>query len=160
MHRHAGARAAAAIALVLATGCAMRVTGVVRDASTGSPIEGAVLSANDGRNRLGTTGPSGRYAVKTDWKPSTLVVCASGYVTTTVAVPDSERFPVVHIDLERAFAVADNRQVTTCHPIAQRLAEDRAWMRARQPSADGFTSGERSPTTKTGARDDASSGRP
>lgn len=108
MHRDAGVVAITSIALlVLATGCAMRVTGVVRDASTGIPIGGAVLTANDGRDRLSTSDPSGRYAVKTDWEPSTLVVSAPGYVTKSVTVPDTQRFPVVYIDLERAFAAAD-----------------------------------------------------
>jgi hypothetical protein len=88
--------------LVLSTGCAMRVTGVVRDGSTGSAIGGAVLTANDGRNRLTTTDPAGRFAVKTDWRPSTLAVSAPGFVTTTVQVPDSHRFPVVDIDLQRS----------------------------------------------------------
>lgn len=88
--------------LVLSTGCAMRVTGVVRDGSTGSAIGGAVLMANDGRNRLTTTDPAGRYAVKTDRRPSTLVVSAPGFVTTTVQVPDSQRFPIANIDLQRS----------------------------------------------------------
>jgi hypothetical protein len=88
--------------LVLSTGCAMRVTGVVRDGSTGSAIGGAVLTANDGRNRLTTTDPAGRYAVKTDRRPSTLAVSAPGFVTTTVQVPDSQRFPVANIDLQRS----------------------------------------------------------
>jgi Carboxypeptidase regulatory-like domain/Short C-terminal domain len=88
--------------LVLSTGCAMRVTGVVRDGSTGSAIGGAVLTANDGRNRLTTTDPAGRFAVKTDRRPSTLAVSAPGFVTTTVQVPDSQRFPVANIDLQRS----------------------------------------------------------
>ena len=41
--------------LRLSTGCAMRVTGTVRDASTGNALSGAVLTAADGRNRLSTT---------------------------------------------------------------------------------------------------------
>src|SRR5215813_13333246 len=75
--------------LLLSTGCAMRVTGTVRDASTGNAIGGAVLTAADGRNRLSTTDPSGRYAVKTDWRPTNLMVSAPGFVTTTVPVSDS-----------------------------------------------------------------------
>jgi hypothetical protein len=92
--------------LVLSTGCAMRVTGIVRDGSTGNAIGGAVLTANDGRNRLSTTDPQGRYAVKTDWQPSTLMVSAPGFVTTTVGVPGSQRFPVVSIDLQRSLPAA------------------------------------------------------
>jgi len=92
--------------IVIATGCAMLVTGIVRDASTGIPIGGAVLTASDGRNRLSTSDPNGRYAVKTDWEPSTLLVSAPSYVTTSIAVPGSQRFPVVNVDLDRAFAVA------------------------------------------------------
>jgi hypothetical protein len=92
--------------LLLSTGCAMRVTGIVRDGSTGNAIGGAVLTASDGRNRLSTTDPHGRYVVKTDWQPSNLVVSAPGYVTTTVAVPGSHRFPVVNVDLERSLSAA------------------------------------------------------
>ena len=97
-----GPRTAFFALVVLSTGCAMRVTGVVRDGSTGGAIGGAVLTANDGRNRLATTDPAGRYAVKTDRRPSTLAVSAPGFVTTTVQVPDSQRFPVVNVDLQRS----------------------------------------------------------
>ena len=84
----------------------MRVTGIVRDASTGNAIGGAVLTAADGRNRLSTTDPSGRYAVKTDRRPTNLMVSAPGFVTTTVAVSDSNRYPVVNVDLQRSVPVA------------------------------------------------------
>jgi hypothetical protein len=92
--------------LLLSTGCAMRVTGTVRDASTGNAVGGVVLTAADGRNRLSTTDPSGRYAVKTDWRPTNLMVSAPGFVTTTVAVSDSNRYPVVNVDLQRSVPVA------------------------------------------------------
>ena len=88
--------------LTLSMGCAMRVTGVVRDSSTRTPIGGAVLTANDGRKRLSTTDPNGNYAVKTDWRRSSLLVSAPGYSTTTVPVPDSSRFPVVDVYLDPA----------------------------------------------------------
>lgn len=94
------------VLLAMSTGCAMRVTGVVRDGSTGIPIGGAVLTAEDGRNRMSTTDPHGRYAVKTDWEPTKLVVSAPGYVTTTVAVPDTDQVPVVNVDLERSMPAA------------------------------------------------------
>ena len=92
--------------LLLSTGCAMRVTGMVRDASTGTAIGGAVLSAADGRNRLSTTDPSGRFAVKTDRRPTNLMVSAPGFVATSVAVSGSSRFPVVNVDLQRSVPVA------------------------------------------------------
>jgi hypothetical protein len=100
--------------LLLSTGCAMRVTGTVRDAATGTAIGGAVLTAADGRNRLSTTDPSGRYAVKTDWRPTNLMVSAPGFVTTTVAVPDTNRYPVINVDLQRFVPVA-------AAPIVSRL---------------------------------------
>lgn len=87
---------------LLGTGCAMRVTGVVRDAATGAPIAGALLSADDGRGRVGASDHGGRYAVKTDWEPTTLVVTAPGYRSTTVPVPGDERYPVVDVELQRA----------------------------------------------------------
>lgn len=97
---------AAAAALALSTACAMRITGTVRDATSGQPIGGAVLSASDGRNRVSTTDPAGSFAVKTDRNPTNLTVSAPGYETTTVVVPDDDRYPVVHVDLQRAFPVA------------------------------------------------------
>jgi hypothetical protein len=108
---------------VLSTGCAMRVTGVVRDGSTGSAIGGAALTANDGRNRLTTTDPAGRYAVKTDRRPSTLAVSAPGFVTTAVQVPASQRFPVVDVDLQRLVPGANAPVVSqvdrgTSRPVA------------------------------------------
>jgi Carboxypeptidase regulatory-like domain/Short C-terminal domain len=110
------ARSLVLAGIILTTGCAMRVTGVVRDVSTGAPIGGVVLTANDGRNRLSTSDPSGRYAVKTDRQPSTLVASAPGYVTRTVAVPGTQRYPVVTIDLERASPVTGSAVYAT--PLA------------------------------------------
>jgi hypothetical protein len=94
---------AAVVALSLATACAMRITGTVRDATSGQPIGGAVLSANDGRSRLSTTDPTGGYAVKTNRRPTNLTVSAPGYETTTVVVSDAYRYPIVDVDLTRAF---------------------------------------------------------
>lgn len=87
--------------LLLGTSCAMRVSGVVRDATTGVPIGGAVLTANDGRSRLVTTDPAGRYGVKTTWKDTTLTVSAPGYQTKTVRVAGNTRYPIVFVDLQR-----------------------------------------------------------
>jgi hypothetical protein len=105
--------------LLLSTGCAMRVTGIVRDGSTGHAIGGAVLTAQDGRNRLSTTDPHGRYAVKTDRRPSNLMVSAPGYATTTVVVSDSQRFPVINVDLERSLPAAGS-------PVVNRVDQGRA----------------------------------
>ena len=120
--------------LLLSTGCAMRVTGMVRDASTGSAIGGVVLTANDGRNRLTTTDPTGRYAVKTDWRPTKLAVSAPGFVTTTVQVPDSNRSPVVNVDLQRSVPVAgapivsqlDARSFASRHRLLRRHRSHRS----------------------------------
>src|SRR5262245_60258637 len=98
--------------LLLSTGCAMRVTGIVRDGSTGNRIGGAVLTAQDGRNRLSTTDPYGRYAVKTDRQRSNLVVSAPGYATKMVAVSDTQRFPVVNVDLQPTMSAAGVTTVT------------------------------------------------
>lgn len=92
----------AAITL-LASACSMRVTGVVRDGTSGQPIGGAVVMAEDGRNRLSVTDPRGQFAVKTAWRTHNLAISAPGYTTMGVQVPDTERFPVVAVDLQRAF---------------------------------------------------------
>jgi hypothetical protein len=78
----------------------MRVTGVVTDSITKSPIGGAVVAAEDGRNRHSTTNPHGQYSVKTDWDPRTLTVSAPGYLTRSVPVGDATRYPVLNIELE------------------------------------------------------------
>lgn len=104
------------VALALSASCSMRISGTVRDASSGQPIGGAVLSANDGRSRLSTTDPAGGFVVKTDWRPTNLTVSAPGYQTNTVVVPDADRYPIVYVDLERAFHVGGT-------PTADRSAE-------------------------------------
>jgi len=121
-YRHRHARTLLIALLTLSTGCAMRVTGVVRDGSTRLPIGGAVLMANDGRNRASTTDPNGQYAVKTDWRPATIVVSAPGYSTTTVTVPDRSRFPVIDVDLERAVQSATGVPVVD-QSVAVKLGE-------------------------------------
>jgi hypothetical protein len=88
------------VGLALVSGCAMRVSGVVRDAATGGPIGGAVLSANDGRNRISVSDPAGVYAVKTDSDITQMTVSAPGYQAQTVAIPGGDRFPVVFVDLQ------------------------------------------------------------
>jgi hypothetical protein len=92
--------------VIVGAGCSMRVSGVVRDAANGTPIGGAVLTADDGRQRLTVTDPAGRFAVKTDWHNTTLTVSAPGYQTVTLPVGDDDRFPTVTVDLQRAFAAA------------------------------------------------------
>ena len=96
------ARTLGALLVVSGMGCAMLVTGVVRDRGTGDPIGGAVLSADDGRNRLAVTGPHGRFSVKTDKRPMNLIVSAPSYQTTTVAVPGDSRSPIVDVGLQQA----------------------------------------------------------
>jgi hypothetical protein len=81
----------------------MRVTGIVRDATSAQPIGGAVVMAADGRNRLCVTDPNGQFAVKTSWRRSNLSFSAPGYTTQTIQVDDKSRFPVVAVDLQRAF---------------------------------------------------------
>ena len=44
--------------------------------------------------------------MKTDRRPTNLVVGAPGFVTTTVAVTDSNRSSVVNVDLQRSVSVA------------------------------------------------------
>ena len=91
------------VSTVLATlgmGCAMRVTGVVRDGATGNPIGGAVVAAEDGRKRFSMTDPSGRYTVKTDWTNGTITANAPGFQPATVSVPGTDRYPVIDIVLQ------------------------------------------------------------
>jgi hypothetical protein len=94
------------VAALGAAGCSMRVTGVVRDATTKNPIGGAVVSAEDGRGRHYSTDPRGFYNLKTDWDPSTLVFGAPGYQPRTVSVGDQTRWQVVDVELEREIAAA------------------------------------------------------
>lgn len=90
-----------ALALLVA-GCAMRVTGTVRDRATGYPIGGAIVTVNDGRGRMAFSDGNGDYDLKTDWRPATLAVTASGFRSTEVRVPGVDRFPVVDVELDRA----------------------------------------------------------
>ena len=93
------ARSVVVAFVLLGAGCAMRVSGVVRDGATGAPMGGAVLTANDGRDRMATTDPLGRFNVKTDWKSTILTVSAPGYQTVTITVPGNDRYPVLAINL-------------------------------------------------------------
>src|SRR4051812_9608632 len=108
MHTRSHAPFASVIgALLLATtGCSMRISGVVRDATSGMPIGGAVLTADDNRQRLTITDPAGRFAVKTAWHQTMLTASAPGYQTATIPVADGDRFPTVAVELQRAFAAA------------------------------------------------------
>jgi hypothetical protein len=92
------------VALLSGAGCAMRVSGVVRDKSTGYPIGGAVLLADDGRNRLAVTDPLGRYALKTDRKPTALTVSAPSYQTAQVPVGGDSGAVVADVDLQSTYA--------------------------------------------------------
>jgi hypothetical protein len=92
---------------LLASACAMRVTGVVRDATSGQPIGGAVVTAEDGRNRMSVTDPRGQFAVKTDWRVHNMTFSAPGYETTAIQIPSTDRFPVISVDMRRAFPTAD-----------------------------------------------------
>jgi hypothetical protein len=92
----------AAVLILLAAGCAMRVSGTVRDRASGYPIGGAMLVANDGRGRLVYSGGNGDYELKTDWRPTSIAVTAEGFRSTTVRVtPGEDRFPTLDVDLDR-----------------------------------------------------------
>jgi hypothetical protein len=99
----------AAVLTMLGLGCAMRVTGVVRDEATGNPIGGAVVAANDGRDRFSMTDPSGRYTVKTDWADMTLTANAPGFQPAIVSVPGTDRTPIIDIVLQPNSAPAVRR---------------------------------------------------
>ena len=101
---------------VLASACSMRVTGVVRDATTKNPIGGAVVAAEDGRQRVYTTDPHGFYNLKTDWDPSTLVFSAPGYVPRSVTVGDETRWPIVDVELQREAATAGSPPLRASEP--------------------------------------------
>jgi hypothetical protein len=90
-----------AIALVLGVhaGCAMRVSGIVVDAHTFAPIAGAMITANDGRDRVRRSNATGDYAIKTDAHTVSMNVAAPGYQPITVAIPSGSRHPTVQIDL-------------------------------------------------------------
>jgi hypothetical protein len=88
--------------LLVVAGCAMRVSGTVRDRATGYPVGGAVITADDGRGRLAFSDGNGNYALKTDWRPATLAVTAAGFRSTTVEVRGHDQYPVVDVDLDRA----------------------------------------------------------
>jgi hypothetical protein len=104
-------------ALVLSAGCAMRITGTVRDASSGQPVGGAVLSANDGHRRLIVTDPAGGFAVKTKRRPTNLTVSAPGYDTTTIVVPSDNKYPIVEVDLQRSFPLATGQAAPAAAPL-------------------------------------------
>lgn len=118
--------------LFLATGCAMRVTGVVRDQSTGNPIGGAVVAADDGRNRMCVTDPAGRYAIKTDRQQTALTVSAPSYQTTRVAVPGDSGSAVADVDLQ---------------PIARGPTAE-SWARPMEPGSGGVGTADDGPAAK------------
>jgi hypothetical protein len=93
------------LAVVMA-GCAMRVVGTVRDRESGAPIAGALVTVDDGRGRVAVSDGNGEYALKTDWRPATLAVTASGFRSTTVRVPGDDRFPLIDVELDRAERLA------------------------------------------------------
>lgn len=80
-------------------GCAMRVSGLVVDAQTHAPVPGAMITANDGRDRVRRSNASGEYAIKTDAHTVSMNVAAPGYQPVTVAIPSGSRHPNVQVDL-------------------------------------------------------------
>ena len=106
----------AVIAVIGVAACSMRVTGVVRDATTKNPIGGAVVAADDGRGRHYSTDPHGFYNLKTDWDPSTLVFSAPGYLPRTVSVGDQTRWQVVDVELEREVVAAGTPLAPAARP--------------------------------------------
>lgn len=91
--------AALVLALSMGTGCAMRVSGIVLDAKTHAPIAGAMVAANDGRDRVRRTDATGEYSVKTDSDTVSMNVSAPGYHSVSVAIPTGSRTPNVQVDL-------------------------------------------------------------
>lgn len=87
------------VVLWLQAGCAMRVSGMVVDAETHVPIAGAMISANDKRERVRRSTQTGEYAIKTDGDTVSMTVSAPGYRTATVAIPTGSRHPRVEVEL-------------------------------------------------------------
>jgi carboxypeptidase family protein/putative oligomerization/nucleic acid binding protein len=116
------ARIAVTVATVVVAGCSLRITGVVRDEGTGSPIGGAVLSADDRRDRFTVTDPLGRFNIKTDANTTTMTVTAPSYEAASVAVPPGSRSRVVDVTL-RSLA----SQAVATGPLVKPV---------RQPAAD------------------------
>jgi hypothetical protein len=109
--------APAFLALSLTSACSMRVSGVVRDAATGGPIGGAVLTAHDGRNRISVSDPAGVYSVKTDTDTTQMTVSAPGYQAQTVTIPSTgDRYPVVFVTLQPNVAPPQRRTTTVPAP--------------------------------------------
>lgn len=106
--------------LLMASACAMRVTGIVTDATTRTPIGAAVLQAQDGRNRIFVTDPSGNYSVKTDNDTGAMIVSAPGYRTKVVTIGDGSPFVAIELERDTGAAVGTLYQHTT---IADKLRE-------------------------------------
>lgn len=94
------ARLAVVVLVALAGGCtSMRLSGVVSDKKTGAPIMGAGVAVPD---KWTTTGPDGRYSIKTNWAATTVNVNATGYLPASQAVdPGDERYPTLNVQLSR-----------------------------------------------------------
>jgi hypothetical protein len=111
------------VLLLMTAACAMRVTGIVTDSTTRTAIGGAVLQAQDKRNRIYVTDPSGNYSVKTDGDTSAMIVSAPGYRTKVVTIAPGNRFPFIAVELERdgTFGSQSNqpshRPVTTAEKL-------------------------------------------
>jgi hypothetical protein len=99
-------RIACLLVVALLSGCAMRVSGTVRDRLTGNPIGGAIVTTNDGRGRMAFSDGNGVYELKTDWRPTTLAVTARGFRSATITVTGADRYPVADVDLDRAERIA------------------------------------------------------
>jgi hypothetical protein len=94
----------------------MRVTGVVRDATTKNPIGGAVVAAEDGRQRHYSTDPHGFLQPQDRLGSRDARVQRSRYVPRTVSVGDETRWSVVDVELQREVAQAATPVVRSSQP--------------------------------------------
>jgi subtilisin family serine protease len=78
-----------------------KITGVISDAVTSDPIEGALVTVSDGSvTRTGTSGPDGQYSVIVREGTFEVSAAKSGYLTTTITGITVENPAGVVLDIE------------------------------------------------------------
>jgi subtilisin family serine protease len=78
-----------------------KITGVVSDAATSDPIEGALVTvSNSAVTRTGTSGPDGQYSVIVREGTFEVSAAKSGYLTTTITGITVEYPEVVVLDIK------------------------------------------------------------